>query len=78
MPKLEMRGRLDVDELWPDGKLVAGATTEVETPSDVFDVFGRMVADATVDTTGPGTVKVNTLLLETGAALPAIYARAGT
>lgn len=61
------------ERLGKTGKLLARATTEVETPSDVFDVYGRMVAEVTANTAGPGTLLINTFLLENGGALPAIY-----
>ncbi len=53
--------------------LSARVVTEVETPSDVFDVYGRFVGEVTANTAGPGTLLLNTFLLEAGLALPSIY-----
>ncbi len=61
------------DKLGPGAALSARVTTDVETPNDVFDVYGRFVGVVVANTAGPGTVVVNEALLEAGLALPSIY-----
>lgn len=65
------------EQLGGGGSLTARVTSEAETPSDVFDVYGRMVGEVVANVAGPGTLHVNTALLESGAALPAIYTSMG-
>jgi endonuclease YncB( thermonuclease family) len=64
------------EALGGSGLVRARAVTEVELAGDIFDVYGRFIGEVIADTPGPGTVHINSWLLENGFAFPAIYTSA--